>query len=147
VRKRVGRHGEHRVVGRSAGFGGVAVLPEQEPVLRIPVERGGDERPRALEPLPVQTHGKTAVPLLLEQLVRAAIPDLDRPRAVLTCRDGSLEIAVFERVILDVHGQPPLTALERDPLRNGPTREDAVAFETEVVVEASRVVALDHEAG
>jgi hypothetical protein len=48
-------------------------------------------------------------------------------------------------VILDVHGERPLPGLERDALGNGPACERAVALEAEVVVEATRVVALHDE--
>jgi hypothetical protein len=48
-------------------------------------------------------------------------------------------------VVLDVHRQVTLAAAERNPLRNRPARERAVAFEAKVVVQAARRVTLDHE--
>ena len=48
-------------------------------------------------------------------------------------------------MILDVDREVPLTAPERDALRNRPARQRAVALEPKVVVEAPRVVSLDHE--
>jgi hypothetical protein len=50
----------------------------------------------------VQPHREAAVALLLEQLVRAAIPDLDRARAVVPFRDLTLEASVLERMVLDM---------------------------------------------
>jgi hypothetical protein len=93
----------------------------------------------------VEPHRQPAVTLLLEQLVRSSIPDLDRSGAVLPRGDDALEIGVLEWMILDVHGKVPLALAKRDPFRHRPARERAVALEPEVVVEAPRVVPLDHE--
>jgi hypothetical protein len=49
-------------------------------------------------------------------------------------------------MILDMHRESPLAALQRNPFRNGPARQRAVAFEPEVVVETPRVMTLDDEA-
>src|SRR5205823_6215006 len=68
-----------------------------------------------------------------------------RARPVLSLRDLALEVRVLERVVLDVDGEALLARLQRNPLRNGPARERSVALEAEVVVEAPRDVALDHE--
>ena len=91
----------------------------------------------------MQPHGQPAVPLLLEELVRAAVPDLDRAGAVLPRRDRPLEVAVLERMVLDMHGEVPLSAPERDAFRHRPARERTASLESEVVVQAPRVVALD----
>ena len=104
----------------------LGVLAKQQPVLLVAVELRRDERPHALEALPLQLDREPPVPLLLEQLVRAAIPDLDRPRAVLAGGDDAFEVAVLERVVLDVHGEVPLTLAEGNPLRHRPARERAV---------------------
>ena len=89
---------------------------------------------------------EAAVLLLLDELVGAAVPDLDRAGAVLPRRDLALEVAVVERVILDVHRQVPLAERERHALRHRPAQEHPVPLEAEVVVEAARGVALDDEA-
>ena len=123
-----------------------AVLAQEEPVLRIPVELRGHERPDAVQPLPLQANRQTAVPLLLDELVRAAIPDLDGSGAVLAGRDRALEVAVLERVILDVHGEMPLAPAKWNALRHRPACQCAVSLETKVVVQPSRIVALDDEA-
>src|SRR6185503_4927164 len=85
------------------------------------------------------------VGLLLDQLVGARVPDLDRARAVLALGDLTLEARIVERVVLDVHGQVTLAHLERNALRHRPARQRTVALEPEVVVEPPRVVALDDE--
>ena len=89
--------------------------------------------------------GETAVRLLLDQLVGAAVPDLHRSRAVVAGRNLTLEAPVRERVILDVDGEVLRAGLERHALGNGPARERAVPLEPEVVVEPAGVVPLDHE--
>jgi hypothetical protein len=93
----------------------------------------------------VQPHREPAVALLLEELIGARIPDLDRARAVLALRDLALERRVVDRVVLDVDGEVLQPRLERNPLRHRPAREDTVALEPEVVVQAPGVVALDDE--
>jgi hypothetical protein len=86
-----------------------------------------------------------AVRLLLDELVGAVVPDLDRARAVVPLRDLALEGRIGERVVLDVHREHLRPRLERDALRDGPAEENAAALEAEVVVEPARVVALDDE--
>ena len=98
-----------------------------------------------MQPLAVELDREPAVSLLLEQLVRAAIPDLDRAGSVLSRRDLALEVGVVERVILDVHGQMPLSCVLRDPLWHGPAGKRPVALEPQVVVQPARVVALHDE--
>ncbi len=57
----------------------------------------------------MEVHREPAVLLLLDELVGAPIPDLDGAGAVLARRDLALEIAVVERVVLDVHREVPLS--------------------------------------
>src|SRR5439155_3852137 len=114
--------------------GRLLALADDQPVLLVSAELRRNERVRALQTLAVQANGQPAVPLFLQQLVGAVVPDLDRPRAVLALWNLALERAVVERVILDVDGEMLLAGLERDPLRNGPARERAVTLEPEVVV-------------
>ena len=142
--KRLGRGRGHRHVPAVRAVPR-AVLAEDEPVLLLPVQVSRNERPHAVEPLAVEPDGQAAVPLLLEELVRSAVPDLHRAGAVLARRDLALEVAVLERMVLHVHREVALSAPERDSLRHSPARERAVPLEPEVVVEATRVMPLDHE--
>ena len=143
-RRILGKRGEHRrVVPAHRGWLDATRLSHHEPVLRVAAELRRHERPESLEPLAVQVHRQPAVALLLDELVGAAIPDLDLARAVLARRDLALERAVVERMILDVHREHALAGLERQPLRHSPAREHAVPFEAEVVVEAPRGMALN----
>ena len=89
--------------------------------------------------------GEPAVALLLDELVRAAVPDLDRAGSVLALWDLALEGGVLERVVLDVHREVLLPRLEGNAFRHGPAGESAVALEPEVVVEPPRVVPLHDE--
>ena len=68
----------------------------------------------------MQPDGEPTVVLLLEELVRAVVPDLDRAGSVLARRDLSREGRVLERVILDVHGEVLFAGLERHALRYRP---------------------------
>src|SRR4051794_23214615 len=137
---------EHRAVDAAAGrWCALLALAEDEPVLLVAGEVRRHERPRPLETLAVQAHSEAAVPLLFEQLVRAAIPDFDRARAVVPLRDLALEAPVLEWMVFDVDGEVLLAGLKRDALRHGPRGEGAVALETEVVMEPSGVMSLDDE--
>ena len=77
--------------------------------------------------------------------VRAAIPNDDAPRAVLSGGNVSLEIAVVERMILDVHRQAAVSRRERRTLRHGPRSQHAVGLEPEIVVQSRGAMHLHHE--
>ena len=94
---------------------------------------------------PAQAHRQAAVALLLDELVVAAVPDLDRPGAVLARRDLALERGVVERMVLDVHRQVALALAQRDALRHRPALQGAAALDAEVEVQPAGVVALDDE--
>src|SRR5579864_8910120 len=104
-----------------------------------------DERPRSLQPLPVQANRQPAVGLLLDELVCAVVPDLDGACAIVPLRDLARERRIVERMVFDVDGERTLADVERDPLRHRPGRERTVPLEPEVVMEAAGVVTLDDE--
>ena len=144
----LGKRREHgRVLGPALARSrsGVVLLAEEEPVLLVAVELRRHERPHALEALPLETNGQAAVALLLQEVVGARVPDLDGSCSVLARRDLARERRVLQRVVLDVDGEMALPGLERHALRHGPARQGAVALQAEVVVEASRIVALHDE--
>ena len=62
------------------------------------------ERPHAVQSLAPESHRQPAVWLLLEELVGPSIPDLDGSCAVLAGWDRPFEVAVLERMVLDVDG-------------------------------------------
>ena len=143
--RREHRRVAHRSLGRRDRRRLLLALAQDQPVLLVAAELRRHERPDTVQLLPVQAHGQPAAPLLLEQLVRARVPDLDGARAVVPLRDLALERRVLERVVLDVDREVLLAGLERNAFRHGPARERAVQLEAEVVVEPRRVVSLDDE--
>src|SRR5205814_574354 len=74
---------QHRAVDLPLRRRGIAAFPDEQPVLRVAVEMRRHERPQPVEPLAAQPDSQPAVLLLLDELVRPAIPDLDGTRAVL----------------------------------------------------------------
>ena len=80
------------------------------------------------------------------QRIRALIPNDDAPRAVLPGGNVSLEIAVVERMILDVHCQAAVTGREGRAFRHGPRSQNAVGLEPEIVVQSRGAMHLNHEA-
>src|SRR5207245_4528046 len=105
----------------------------------------GHDAPRPVQLLPVEPACQPAGALLLDELVRAAVPDLAGAGAVVPLRDLAFEGGVVEGVVLDVNGEMLLTRLERDALGHRPALERSVPLEAEVVVETPRVVTLDDE--
>ena len=79
------------------------------------------------------------------RLPRAPVPDDHVAAAVLALGDDALEVEVLDRVVLDVHREPPRLRVERRPLRHRPAGQHAVDLEPEVVVQAAGPVALHDE--
>ena len=75
-----------------------------------------------------------------------AIPQLHRATAVLAFRDRAFEIAVVERMILDLHRQPTLAGVEGRALGHRPGSKHAGELEAEVIVQPPRGVFLHDEA-
>jgi hypothetical protein len=63
--------------------------------------------------------------------------------AVLSRRDGALELVVLQRVGLGLHRQTLHVGIERGPLRDGPGQHDAPVLQAEVVVQVPGAVLLD----
>ena len=143
----LGQRREHRPVlasGRRRGAVVVA-LAQDQPVLRVARQPRRHEGPRPTQPLAMQAHGQAAVAFLLHEVVRPAVPDLDRAGAVVPGRDLALERRVLERMVLDLHREMLLSGLERNAFRHRPGGEGAVTLEAEVVMEPPGVVPLDDE--
>ena len=68
----------------------------------------------------------------------AAIPQLHGAAAVLALWNRAFEVAVVERMVLDLHREPLVVRIERRPARDGPRLEDAVELQAQVVVQARR---------
>ena len=76
----------------------------------------------------------------------AAVPQHDRAAAVLALGDRAFEVAVVERVVLDLDRQPLVGGVERRALGHRPGLEHAVVLEAEIVVQAGGGMLLDDEA-
>ncbi len=75
----------------------------------------------------------------------AAIPELHGAAAVLVIWNGAFEIAVIERMVLDLDREPLVVRIERGTARHCPRFENAVELQPEIVMQPSRVMLLDHE--
>ncbi len=132
----------------------VAVL-DQQPVGSFsprPIVLHPDENPAAVQALAVERELEVAaLKCRLRRLSSfrfpvAAVPELHRAAAVFSLGDRAFEVAVIERMVLDLHREPPLARVERWPFRDRPRLEHAVEFEAEIVVQSRGVVLLDDEA-
>jgi hypothetical protein len=133
--------------------GGVILVLDQQPVGAFPtllVPAHADQDPAAAQPLAFERELQVAA---LQTFVRvalgdpdAAVPQLDRAAAILALGNGAFEVAIVERMILDLDGQPLVVRIERRAARHRPGLEHAVELEPEIIVQACRIVALDHEA-
>ena len=75
---------------------------------------------------------------------RAAVPEHHDAGAV-ALRNDAFELAVVQRMILDVHRQPLRLRVERRPFRHRPRQQHAVVLEPEVVVQVAGQVFLHAE--
>src|SRR5262249_9731593 len=80
-----------------------------------------------------------------DRFPRPTIPHHHRAAAVLSFRDDSLEAAIRDRVVFDVHRQPLDRRIETRPLRHGPALKYAVELEAKVVMEMTGGVFLNDE--
>jgi hypothetical protein len=74
----------------------------------------------------------------------ALVPHHHRAGAVFAFRDRALEVAVFERMVLDMDGEALLVGDEARPFRHRPALEHAVQLQAEIVVHPPRGVLLDY---
>src|ERR1700733_10536615 len=75
----------------------------------------------------------------------AAVPELDCTAAILSFGNGSLEIAILERMVFDLDCEALVVRIKRRPLRDRPRLENAVKFQAQIVMQARGVVLLDDE--
>src|SRR5207249_4050402 len=108
------------------------------------------QRPAAAKLFPRQRELEMALavtpPRIAVRAPRSPVPQRDRSRAVLFFWNHTLEAAVIERVVLDVHGKPFFRRIEARALRHRPALERSVELETEVVMQAAGCVLLHDEA-
>jgi hypothetical protein len=152
-----GRHGsifvEQLLRGRGVAHEFVTMLDEQ-PVRALAVVAiafHAHQHPAALQALAGHRELQLALAQLLfgralaERLPVTAIPQLHGAAAVLAFRDRAFEVAVVERVIFDLHGQPFVLRRQGGALRHRPGFEHAVELQAQVVVQPTCRVFLDHE--
>ena len=149
-------HGSGMVLGVPAVDGVLVALVDEEPLLPA------SSRPRAI---PVATHQHQPAAQLVAvhvgvQLARghrrgrvvgaARLPRADVPHdhvaaAVLALGDHALEVEIFDRMVLDVHGRPLRPGIQRRTSRYCPAGQDTVDLEPQVVMQAPGAVSLDDE--
>src|SRR5262249_24228805 len=133
----------------------VAMLDQQpaSPFTAAPRSRESaartNEHPRSLQLVAVQSELEISlcerrIDIVFLRRPRSAIPQHDDARAV-PLRDDPLELAVIERMIFDVHGQPFGLGIKRRPFRHGPREKHAFVLEAEVVMELRGEMLLDAE--
>src|SRR5208337_4610144 len=77
---------------------------------------------------------------------KAAIPDHDRAPAIFALGNDPFEIAVIDRVILNLNGEALLTRIEAWAFCDCPAFIDAAEFQPEIVMKLPGSVLLDDEA-
>src|SRR4029077_3436197 len=130
---------------------GLVLGLDQQPRL-LPLARPfahAHQMPAALELVTVEGEvetslGKAPVRVALRKPL-PAVPDQHRAAAILAFRDRAFEIVVFDRVILDVHGEAFFARHQARPARHRPALHHAVEFEPQIVMQPCRRVLLDHE--
>src|SRR5215471_710742 len=107
------------------------------------------EGPSAVELLAVEGELEIAVPVAFVRIAHGlpgpAVPHHHGATTVLALRNDALEAAVFERMILHLHGEALVGRVEARALGHRPALERAVELEPEIVMEMAGCVLLDHE--
>jgi len=78
--------------------------------------------------------------------VRAFVPDLDSPSPIFSFGNHSLEVEIAQRVVGHLYCQSLDARLCRGTLRHSPALQDIIKFQSEIPVESSCVMLLNHEA-
>ena len=143
-----GQAGEHGFGRQRPVFRDVAVLLlDEQPLLLALLEL--HQGPLTVELVATQLEEELpflhALVWILERHPAPAVPDNDRPRAVIAFGDEPLEVPVLERVVFHVDRQALVGRVGGGPLGNRPGREHAADFEAQVPVEPARGVHMDHE--
>jgi hypothetical protein len=108
-----------------------------------------DERPAAVQFFAMQHELELALPIARRRITLGfpvtAIPQQHGAGPVLLGRNHTLEVAVLERVIFDVHREPLVRGIQTRTLRDRPAQQNAVELQSEIVVEMRRRVFLNDE--
>ena len=129
----------------------IARLDQQPVAPGLVPATGAHEPPPAVELLAVEPEREPALRerarCILVGGPRALVPQHDLAGTVLPGGNNPFEVAVLERMVLDLDGEPLLRRVERRPLRHRPATQRTIQLEAEVVVQAGGGVALDEEPG
>src|SRR5207245_3627150 len=77
--------------------------------------------------------------------VRALVPDLDSPSPIFSFGNRSLEVEIAQRVVGHLHRQSLDAWLCRGTFWHSPALQDLIKFQSEIPVESSRVMLLNHK--
>jgi hypothetical protein len=130
----------------------LVALVQEHPCLAAALAVAADEHEPAAQLVPVdlrvQLSGldRGAWVVGLHRLPGADVPHHDVAAAVLARGDHALEVEVLDRVVLDVHGEPPCRGVERRALGDRPADQHPVDLEPQVVVKPAGPVTLHDEA-
>src|SRR5581483_9110010 len=135
--------------------GDVVVVPhrwvvalDQEPRRPILVAAGAREDPGAVQLFTVEPEVKPSFAQRGEWIgvlgrPDALVPEQHFARAVLLLRDHAFELAVLERMVLGLHGEPFVARIEARAFRYRPALQNAFQLEPEVVMQPRRRVPLN----
>ena len=129
----------------------VIVALDQKPVLALLARLAPhpDQMPTALQFLTMKLELEVALleaPMwIADRRPRPLVPDDDRAAAVFAFGDCALEVAIFERVVLDRDRQTFFARHQARAARDRPALEHPVQREAEIVVEPRRVMLLHNE--
>ena len=132
----------------------IAVLDEQPVGTRLGSSAaigtaGADQDPTSLQLGPFEGELDLSGPIvglgLTQRLPGPSVPDHHRSASVFSGRNQSLEVAIVERMVFDLDGQPLLRRVEAWSLRNRPTLECTSHFEPEIVMQMAGVMLLHHK--
>ena len=109
-----------RASGRGARTRRLSLISSQLFVAAVLAAAAAHQHPAAVELLAVELELEVALRVALRRIVLrhpgAAVPQHHRARAVLLRRDHAFEVAVFERMVLDMHREPLVVGSRLGPL-------------------------------
>lgn len=82
---------------------------------------------------------------VFERSPGSAVPDGHRAAAIFSFRNRTFEITVVQRMIFDINGEALLTGNKAWAFCERPAFQNAIQFETEIVMQPSRIVLLNNE--
>jgi len=149
-----GGHAErHRFGDVRVGIRKLVSFLEQKPMTLVGGTAPGsftNQHPASLKLAAVQMKLQMTVAIVLPRvtvwLPGALVPEEHRAPAIFALRDDSLEASVFDRMVLDMHGQPLGRRVQTRPLGYCPALENPVELQPKIIVQVGGRVFLDDEA-